>query len=196
MTTPPAGPPPSPPPIEGLEDIVLPQPVPYRPNTVGWYVLFALLLALVVHLYARHRRSRAANLYRRQALHELDAIVLTLQAKGGRHGVAAQLPELLKRVALHVRPREEVASLTGAEWLAELDRMYGGTGFTKGPGRLLPRLAYGAPAFVSGVPRAELDALVRLSREWIEKHHSVARPATGQGGSPPAEDRVPRATAA
>ncbi|HEY5907292.1 MAG TPA: DUF4381 domain-containing protein, partial [Vicinamibacteria bacterium] len=108
------------------------------------------------------------------ALAELDALVAALGVKGGRHQVAARLPELLKRVALHVEPRAAVASLSGAAWLAELDRLYGGQGFTKGPGRLLPRMAYGTTTFVSGVPRADIDALMRLSREWIEKHRRVA----------------------
>jgi hypothetical protein len=64
-----------------------------------------------------------------------------------------------------------VADLTGPKWLAELDRMYGGHDFSKGPGRLLPSLAYGTATFVASVPRAELDALVRLSREWLQRHH-------------------------
>lgn len=173
MQTPVPGPPPFPP-VEGLKDIALPAPVPWRPETAGWYVLLGLLLALLAWGYSRYRRKRAANLYRRQALAELDALVTALGAKGGRYQVAARLPELLKRVALHLEPRVAVAGLTGAEWLAELDRLYGGDGFTKGPGRLLPKLAYGSPGFVSGVPRADIDALMRLSREWLERHRRVA----------------------
>lgn len=158
------------PPVEGLKDIVLPAPVTWLPQTAGWYVLLALLGALVLWAYSRYRRRRAANLYRRQALAELDALATVLGNPSGRHQVAVLLPELLKRVALHVEPRAVVASLSGAEWLAELDRLYGGAGFTKGPGRLLPKLAYGAQTFVSGVPQADIDALVRLSREWLQKH--------------------------
>jgi Ca-activated chloride channel family protein len=162
------------PPVEGLQDIALPAPVPYVPQTAVWHVLFVVILALALWGFTRYRRRRAVNLYRRQALVELDALVEILGNKGGRHLVAARLPELLKRVALQVEPRPAVASLTGVEWLAELDRLYGGQGFTKGPGVLLPRLAYGTPAFISGVPRAEIDALMRLSREWIERHRRVA----------------------
>ena len=159
--------------VEGLRDIVQPAPVPFVPRAAGFYVLLALLVALGLWAFARHRRRRAANLYRRQALAELDALVAALGVKGGRHEVAARLPELLKRVVLHVEPRPAVASLTGTEWLAELDRLYGGDGFTKGPGRLLPRLTYGTRAYVSGVPRADIDALMRLSREWLEKHRGL-----------------------
>jgi hypothetical protein len=160
--------------LEGLADIVQPAPVAFLPRTVGWYVVFALLAALAVWTWSRYRRRSAANLYRRQALAELDALVTTLGTKGGRYELAARLPELLKRVALHLEPRPGVASLSGAAWLAELDRLYGGDGFSKGPGRLLPQLAYGTPQFISRVPRSDIDALVRLVRTWLERHHRRA----------------------
>jgi Domain of unknown function (DUF4381) len=162
--------------VEGLNDIVLAAPAGFFPLAPGWYVLALLLAALAAWAFLRYRRHRAANLYRRQALAELEALVDVLEHKGGRYEVAARLPELLKRVALQVAPRAEVAFLTGADWLAQLDRMYGGDAFSKGPGRLLPRLAYGTATFVASVPRAELDALVRLSREWVQRHHPVPVP--------------------
>ena len=34
-------------------------------------------------------------------------------------------------------------------------------------------LTYGTRAYVSGVPRADIDALMRLSREWLEKHRGL-----------------------
>jgi hypothetical protein len=77
-------------------------------------------------------------------------------------------------VALTVEPRSAVAGLTESSWLAQLDRMYGGDGFTKGAGRLLPKIAYGTTTYVSKLQRAEIDALVRLSREWIAKHRKAA----------------------
>jgi hypothetical protein len=133
------------------------------------------VVALALAAWAVHAwlKRRAADLYRREALAELDSITAALDGKGGRTVLAARLPALLKRVALHVEPRAKVASLSDARWLSELDRLYGGDGFTKGPGRFLPVLAYGSAAAVSGMPRAEIDALVRLSREWIARHARV-----------------------
>jgi len=185
---PPPAPEPGPtpfPPVEGLRDISLPDPVPWWPPAPGWYALAVLLVGLGVWAYWRYRRRAAANRYRRQALAELDALVKVLEKKGGRHEVAARLPALLKRVALHVEPRASVAGLTGAAWLLQLDRMYGGTGFSKGPGRILPRLAYGTAGSISQLPRAEIDALVRLCREWIEGHQAA----------PEAADPAPTVTA-
>jgi Ca-activated chloride channel family protein len=172
-----AGPAPSPSPplhLEGLKEIVHPAPVSFVPRTAGWYVLLAVVVALVMRAVEAYRRRQAANLYRRQALRELDALVKALEKQGGRRVVAASLAELLKRVVLHIEPRASVAGLTGPEWLAELDRLYGGDGFAKGPGRLLPNLTYGTPQFVSSVPRADIDALMRLSREWLKKHRRPA----------------------
>jgi Ca-activated chloride channel family protein len=160
--------------VEGLKDIALPPPVPLLPPAPGWYALAGLLVLALAYAAVAYRRRRAANLYRRQALRELDAIVAALDKRGGRFELAARLPELLKRVALHREPRAKVASLTGAAWLQELDRLYGGEEFAKGAGRLLPRLAYGSAAMVSKVPRAEIDALVRLCRLWIERHDVAA----------------------
>jgi hypothetical protein len=160
--------------VEGLKDIVQPAPVPFRPATAGWYVLLALFFLIALRAFQAYHRRRAANRYRREALAEFEGIVVALDAKGGRHELAARLPGLLKRVALHVEPRAAVAGLTGPEWLAELDRLYGGDGFSKGPGRLLPKLTYGTTASVSSVPRADIDALVRLCRDWLKKHRPVA----------------------
>ena len=74
-----------------------------------------------------------------------------------------ELPALVKRVALQAWPREQVASLTGADWLAFLDESYGGDGFANGPGRCLSDLAYG------GGDGADAAVLVR---EWIRRHHA------------------------
>ena len=56
--------------------------------------------------------------------------------------------------------------LQGADWLAFLDRSYGGTAFSSGPGHVLAEAPY-RPDAEAGDPAA-LVALVRL---WVRKHH-------------------------
>ena len=63
-----------------------------------------------------------------------------------------------------------MAPLNGEPWLQFLDRTYGSPGFTEGPGRLLPTLAYATPAATSALPAKELQALVELVRRWIRRH--------------------------
>jgi len=165
------------PPVEGLRDVALPDAVSLWPPAPGWYAVAALLLLAGFWALRRYRLARAASRYRRDALIELEALAAGLGRDAGRAALAERLPALLKRVALHVEPRPEVASLTGAAWLAELDRMHRGSGFTSGPGRLLPLLSYGTTAQVAAVPQGELDALVELSRAWIRGHHAAPHAA-------------------
>jgi Ca-activated chloride channel family protein len=147
--------------LDRMADIQEPVPVSWTPQTAGWIwlgVVLVIVVAVVIWLLVRRRR---ANAYRRVARAALDDI-------GAAETVgpvfAAQVSELLRRTALAVYPRSEVASLYGAEWLGFLDRCYGGDGFSAGAGRALSTAIYD--------PRAAVDraALLRLAREWVRRH--------------------------
>jgi Ca-activated chloride channel family protein len=138
-----------------LRDIHLAAPVPLTPQTWAWaLVLVAAVIATGLVAWLLVRRHRA-NRYRRLALAEIAAVE--------QRAAWDELPALVKRVALQAWPREQVASLTGADWLAFLDESYGGDGFANGPGRCLSDLAYG------GGDGAGAAVLVR---EWIRRHHA------------------------
>ena len=62
------------------------------------------------------------------------------------------------------------ARSTGEAWLRFLDRSYGGKGFSEGPGRRLPTIAYATPARAVELPDDEQAALFRLVRRWIRRH--------------------------
>ncbi|WP_420996896.1 DUF4381 domain-containing protein [Cupriavidus sp. 30B13] len=154
--------------LSGLQEIPLPEPVSWLPQTWGWAVLAALLLAVLALLAWRAYRRRQAGRYRREALAALARIEAALADERGRAGALAALPALVKRVALAFAPRAQVASLSAQAWLAWLDGTWRPGSFTSGPGRLLPALAYG-----SGEPApAEVAALVALLRDWIGQHHA------------------------
>jgi len=76
--------------------------------------------------------------------------------------LAAALSALLKRVALARFPRTDVAALSGAEWLAFLDRTGGNGRFREGAGAVLAHGPY--------APRLDCDAdtLLALARDWIK----------------------------
>jgi|WetSurMetagenome_2_1015567.scaffolds.fasta_scaffold423068_1 hypothetical protein len=170
--------------LQGLHEIHLPDPVSWLPQTVGWYAgLGILLLALAWWGYARWRRF-AANRYRRLALAELADLARELQTPGKRAQVLRRLPELLKWTALSAFPRAEVASLTGARWLAFLDRTIGGTEFTEGAGRLLGELAYAPTSHVEHLPDECVAGLLRVARRWITGHGRVPD-GSGRGAEIP-----------
>lgn len=154
--------------LKGLQEIGLPTPVPYTPQTWGWLVVAAVVVGLVVWLIWRIYRHHKAQAWRRAALRELDRIAMAIQNEAQRDQAAAALPALVKRVALVSVPREHIASLSEENWLTWLDSTLRPGSFTSGPGRLLPSLAYSRQT----PPLADLTALIALIRHWIGHHHA------------------------
>ena len=160
--------------LDHLHDIIVGEPVSWMPQTVGWAALGVVLVLVLFRVgYILVQRWKA-NRYRRLALEQLQQIERSLQNPDGRPAALLQLPVLLKQVVLARWQRTEVASLTGESWLRFLDESYDGQGFTQGPGRLLPRLAYSPPSTLHGLLENqgdEVKGLVMLIRTWIRQHH-------------------------
>ncbi|MDW4497361.1 DUF4381 domain-containing protein [Sulfitobacter sp. D35] len=133
-----------------------PAPVSMMPQTWGWVALALLLLALVGYGLYRLAAHRRANAYRRAALRALEA------AGDDAEAVAA----ILRRTALSAFPRHDVAGLSGADWLAFLDRTLPSGDFSTGPGRAVTSAPY------SGAPAP--DGLGAAVADWI-RHHRRAR---------------------
>ena len=57
--------------LQNLNDIVVPGPVAWWPLAPAWYVLAAVLLAVIVMLAVHRWRNWRQNRYRRQSLTEL-----------------------------------------------------------------------------------------------------------------------------
>jgi hypothetical protein len=146
-----------------IHDIHLPPSIGWWPPPMGWWLLPLLIGALVFAGLRIHQRRRRAGSVRRAALQELTAIQhdpgLTGSAKVQRISI------LIRRVALSVYPREQVAPLTGRKWLLWLDHSLDDGGFVDGPGRVLDDGPY-RPEFGDS---AELEALLALCRDWLEK---------------------------
>jgi hypothetical protein len=142
-----------------LRDIHLPEPIGWWPPALGWWLLPVFVLILGVPLFRlirRWRRMTPAKL----GLQELEALQrdlnLTAAEKLGRLNI------LLRRVALSIAPREEVAGLAGEAWLAWLDRPFGAPRFRDGAGRRLLDGPYREDA------EADLDELLALCRDWLK----------------------------
>jgi len=156
--------------LPGLHDVVVPEPVGWMPETVGWLGVLVVVITLSAWGLVRRHRTKVANRYRVAALEELDAIESALGVPARRVEALSALPVLLKRVALSFAERERVAGLTGEAWLAFLDEAYGGSGFTSGPGRVVSELAYASPHAMDAVEAAGTSDLVVLVSTWIRTH--------------------------
>jgi hypothetical protein len=132
-----------------------PEPVSMWPETAGWLWLAAALLVVAGVGWWRWARWREATAYRRAAL---DA----LQEVGDD---PAAIADVLKRAALAGFPRDDVASLHGADWLAFLDRVGRGNGFAGSEaGKVLATAPYQPQP-----PHKDLQA---MAARWIKTHHN------------------------
>ncbi|HET6960387.1 MAG TPA: DUF4381 domain-containing protein [Vicinamibacterales bacterium] len=156
-----------------LQGIVTPPAVSYRPQTIGWYVVGAVLLLVIAWVVSRVVAYRRANRYRRAALDELIVIEQRLTGKD-RSKALVELDALVKRVALTAYPRERVASLSGAAWLSFLDATFHGTRFSAGDGKALADLPYQSAGQREQFAARNAAALVTLVRQWIRGHRVPA----------------------
>lgn len=100
--------------ISLMHDLAMPEPVPWIPATPGWWILFSWLIGTVLVATAAVVKRRRLNRYRREALAELTAIENESESSPGE--TAQRIAVLLKRTALVAYPRDQVASLFGADW--------------------------------------------------------------------------------
>lgn len=108
-----------------LRDIHLPLPVGIWPLATGWWFLIAALIAviaIVLLLIQRHRRPTALK----QALAEVDRLFGTSQISNVQRNQEISL--ILKKLAVTTYPREDVAGLSGQEWIKWVrSQLEGGT---------------------------------------------------------------------
>ncbi len=148
-----------------LRDIHLPPPVSWWPPAPGWWGLLAIAVALVaLSLWLRHRLRRST--VRRTALRELAALERDPALSPSER--LQRLSTLLRRAALSIYPRDEVAGLTGDDWLHFLDRAMDTRQFSQGAGRLLLEAPY--RAFIAADDSAKEGAILfALCRQWISQ---------------------------
>lgn len=134
--------------LDNLRDIVVPDPPPFWPPSPGFWVLLGMLVVVVVSACWWFLAARKRNAHRRAGL-------ALLSASKTAHDVSV----VLKRVALAVFPREQVAPLYGEEWIAFLNRTCPRSHFTE-----IATADCGAEAHRELIERAST---------WI-RHHRVS----------------------
>jgi hypothetical protein len=144
-----------------LRDLHLPEAVGWWPPAPGWWLLFAVLLAVTAYGLVRAWRAYRRNAARRVALAELARLQQAWQADRDVIALGARLSPLLRRVMLAYAPRPEIAGLTGDAWLEWLDRGLDDRPFSAGPGRLLAELPYRRPVDLLDVDAPRLIETVR-----------------------------------
>ena len=155
-------------PLAQLRDIHLPEPVSAWPPGPGWWLLAALLLALlgslVWWLVKRHR----GNAWRRQACCELDRALEDWQLHGDDCRFLQELSEILKCVAMRTSSRD-VAALSGARWNQYLDERW-----QSAPARGFTALDFGEAVYRPSASGADVEELHGLGQRWLRQFREAA----------------------
>ncbi len=148
-------------PLAALKDIHLPQIIGWWPPAIGWWLLLLLILSvtLLVLVSIRKRRQRLAPY--RAAITEFERIAADYAKQPDTSRLSQQLSVLLRRIAISIMPRKEVAGLTGELWLEYLDKLSGQKILCSDAGRQLLQAAYGVGVTVDG------DELLAACKQWI-----------------------------
>lgn len=155
-----------------LRDLHLPEAIGWWPLAPAWWVLIVIAMIALGFLLRAWLRARAHSAARRYALRQLDVIVQQYDEHKDPITFGASLSELLRRTMLAYAPRQDVAGLTGDEWLRWLDKGLAQPVFSSGPGRQILELPYRNPN--SELPPSDMDRLVAAVR------HRVATPLGAQ----------------
>jgi len=157
--------------LQQLKDIHLPHAISLWPTAPGWIILFAILLGFISYLiyswYQRNQRKKTVKfaLAKLKKLRELSA------KNPDNINIAAEISTLIRRTTLYYFRREDIAGLSGRDWLYFLNRSGNTTQFTDETGLLL----IDAPYRKNNT--SDLTPLFALTQAWlvaISKNNSLA----------------------
>ncbi len=152
--------------IIDLGPIHEPLPVDFAFETVGWKVLAALIVVILVGTTYFVIRRYLANTYRRKALYRLSAIEKQFQAHHQVDTIVETLI-LLKKISIKTYSRKSAAALHGAGWLDFLDSK-----------AKRSRLSAYKDVVISALYKNEVsnaqeaEYFLAESRKWIKNHVS------------------------
>ncbi len=138
---------------------------------VHWPITVVIVALAIGAWFAWRRRSA----WRQDAARHLDRI--ERDARDGRVLEGwSELSVLLRRVALHVSGRREVAGLVGEAWLEKLDRLFDTDLFSAGPGRGIASLPYRRHV-PSGDEEEAMRTTLAHTIAGLRRHlHNLGRP--------------------
>lgn len=144
-------------------ELVAPAAISWWPQTPGWAVVGAVVLALGLRFSWRRLQHWWRNRYRAEALAELNGLPHSADLIARSNG-------LLKRVSLVAYPRTQVASLSGQQWVEYLNSCVPSPLFDGGCAELLAQGSYRQ----LDADAAALAELQQACARWIAAHEPPA----------------------
>ena len=146
-------------------EAVSPQAINWLPQTTGWWWLGAALLTMLLRYGWRRLRHWYRNRYRREATVRLQQ--LGSAADQGR--LIEELNRLMKLTALAAFSREQVASLSGEDWVDFLNSRCNRPPFSSEQSKLLAVSAYRSEVLEADTRQQLLAACLT----WVCDHENI-----------------------
>ncbi|OED41196.1 hypothetical protein ACH42_14535 [Endozoicomonas sp. (ex Bugula neritina AB1)] len=153
-------------PLDQLRPNHLPDPIGFWPPAIGWWLLAILILGTLSYGLYWLIKHWQKNLYRIQGRKSAKALYADYQKHQNPRQFANDCNRLLKQVALHAYPQQDIASLHGKQWQTFLSETGRDPRFTENAGLSLGEGRY-TPDWTPDV-----TALHSLTLSWIKKHHA------------------------
>ena len=102
--------------VAQLSPVYTPESVLFSPQTIGWFILAVVVVAILIFVIALALNKYRARRYRRLAISLLESLEPSQTDK-----VIVEACEILKRVAIKSYDRDVVAGLAGQEWVTFLE---------------------------------------------------------------------------
>jgi hypothetical protein len=145
-------------------EVVSPANIDWMPQTAGWWWLAVGLLFVLTRYCFIRARLWYRNRYRREAASQLEQLALGNKDEG----LLIDLNRLLKLTALAAFSREQVARLSGTQWITFLNQQCPTPPFSEELGELL---AVGTYQFIP-MDDTTRQQLLEACRNWVNTHAS------------------------
>ncbi len=148
--------------LGNFHEVVSPDAISWWPQTTGWAFVAAGLALLGGYRAWKRLLHWYHNRYRKEAIARLRQ----LPDSGN---TATEVNRLLKLTALAAFSREQVASLSGEQWVQFLNQQCPTPVFDASQRELLALATYTGQE----VDQASGRALLQASRAWVEQHKNL-----------------------
>jgi len=155
-----------------LRDIHLPEAISWWPLAPGWWLLLGGIILLIVIFFLIkkiHQRKQLQKI----ALAELKIICNNYEKHNNKKTLAQSLSVLLRRTSISFYPRNNIASLTGEQWLQHLDNTADKKGFINNDGQVLITAPYLPDDHQENI---NTDSLISLCESWIRAQPHKLKP--------------------
>jgi hypothetical protein len=160
-----------------LRDIHLPDPISWWPIAPGWWLLIVSLLLIIAVIFIS-RKIYLGKQLKRDIISELENIKLQFNKTQNKSQLAKSLSILLRRASISYYPENNIAGLTGNNWLNYLDITNSNASadrvFQSDTGEVLLSAPY-LPD--NSIQDYDAKALIQLCESWLRSSHKKALPA-------------------